>query len=593
MPAALLALVLLVFASAAIAHITLASWKSTLRVDADTEASNVLGSAINIVDALATGRHDSGQIRTPEDACVALHNHAPSDCSAPPTDWTAWMTLPGNPDPCGTRVLEGCWRARFTTTPITVDLEGQIQQSLTAWNVELQAAARCDLLPTASRPAEEACEVTTDPTDPAVLTYEPVPLPLYASIVGNPLLTQEMIDAADDAGVVFGLHAPAADTPVTLIGTYGGLFINRSGGLDLCGSLLARGQECSEEPLEVVTLEDVNVGDGACDLRTRRCCHGSAGRGGQRQRPGLRHERKRSSGLMPATASSPLSTRTIVRPSQPDYSAFWWTYINYPARNDGLLGSAVDRWISANWMGTPLPGDPGTAQGRQRLRDELDAVAVAEGGIDLSALNAADVSLDVSYIKATTLDDYPRRHDRPVVVSPSDGSSIRITGNIPAPPDKPLLIVSGCHIIIDGPCIFGAVNPADPDSAPQACDGSALDQAVYDETLKRHAPVTLTNVIIVAAGGLWAADLEPVGGLECDYEAPTLTIRGSVITGHAGVTSRLHNCDGDDEATDKLGREQPVAGYDRTGRLPDDTTAWASADLPWWPGREDGTWRRR
>ena len=285
-----------------------------------------------------------------------------------------------------------------------------------------------------------------------------------------------------------------------------------------------------------------------------------------------------------------------LRPSQPDYSAFWWTYINYPARNDGLLGSAVDRWISANWMGTPLPGDPGTAQGRQRLRDELDAVAVAEDGIDLSALNAADVSLDVSYI---TLDDYylSRPEDaRPVVVSPPfDGSSIRITRDIQAPPDKPLLIVSGCHIIIDGPCVYdtedtGVVTLADSDSE-QPCTDPDPANAVPDT--KQRTDITLDNVIIVAAGGLWAADLEPVGGLECDYEAPTLTIRGSVITGHAGVTSRLHNCDGDDEATDKLGREQPVAGYDRTGRLPDDTTAWASADLPWWPGREDGTWRRR
>ena len=75
--------------------------------------------------------------------------------------------------------------------------------------------------------------------------------------------------------------------------------------------------------------------------------------------------------------------------------------------------------------------------------------------------------------------------------------------------------------------------------------------------------------------------------------APTLTIVGSVITGHAGATARLQDCDGDDEATDDLGREQIVAGYDRLSDLPDDTTAWASADLPWWPGREDGTWRRR
>ena len=283
------------------------------------------------------------------------------------------------------------------------------------------------------------------------------------------MLTADMIDAAEDAGVVFGANRPADDpnTPedelaVILRGEYGGVFINNSGGVASCDPADLN-NPCAQSGDERITLEGVDVADGACDSDPAVLSWvGGPGRAAAEARAEARAQAQQWADARDRFVAALNADNR--RPSQPDYSAFWWTFIN--DRNVGLLGSAVDRWISDNWLGTPLPGDPGTAQGRQQLRDELDAVAVAEGGIDLSALNAADVSLDVSYIKATTLDDYPRRHDRPVVVSPSDGSSIRITGDIQAPPDKPLLIVSGCHIIIDGPCVFGAVNPADPGQCP-------------------------------------------------------------------------------------------------------------------------------
>ena len=179
-------MVLLMFGTAAVAALMAASWRSTLRVDADTEAANVLASSVNIVDALATGVDSTGASRTPERACKALHTdytdpNNPIEPPSCPTGWTAWMSLPGR-DGCDSNVLEGCWQAKFSTTIITVDLVGQQQQTLTGWTVAVQAAARCDQIPDTSRPAEEACETVTDP---AALNFQPVPLPLYAAIAGG------------------------------------------------------------------------------------------------------------------------------------------------------------------------------------------------------------------------------------------------------------------------------------------------------------------------------------------------------------------------------------------------------------------------
>ena len=149
-----------------------------------------------------------------------------------------------------------------------------------------------------------------------------------------------------------------------------------------------------------------------------------------------------------------------------------------------------------------------------------------------------------------------------------------------------LLIVSGCHIVIDGPCVFEALIAGDPESAPQNCDGRVLNLTDYDPNLKRRVPVSLTNVLIVAAGGLWAPELQPVVGTECSYAAPELIIQGSVITGHAGATSRLWDCDSDSVP------EMIAAGYDRSSDLPD-PEAWATADIAWWPERQHGVWRRQ
>lgn len=119
--------------------------------------------------------------------------------------------------------------------------------------------------------------------------------------------------------------------------------------------------------------------------------------------------------------------------------------------------------------------------------------------------------------------------------------------------------------------------------------------AVYDLNLGQRVPVTLTNVLIVAAGGVWAEGLAQPSPVPCPdplipgsgYQAPGLTIEGSVITGHAGATSLLYDCD------TVPGTEAIVAGYERFSRLPSDEEQWATADIERRPGRDQGAWRRR
>ena len=201
--------------------------------------------------------------------------------------------------------------------------------------------------------------------------------------------------------------------------------------------------------------------------------------------------------------------------------------------------------------------------------------------------------------------DMPPDGDPQMVVATGN---IRITGNINGDdPDTPeleaLLIVSGCHIIIDGPCVVDDVTNAVV--VPSTCDPTAVTNPDHDPATIRRDNIALTNVVLVAAGGVWAADLTTLGGADpCETPGdtthlttaspgpglPTLSVTGSVITGHAGATSRLSDID-------CLGGGPPerkvVAGYERTSSLPTDTEAWATASVSWWPGREDGTWRRR
>ena len=506
MPLVLLLMVLVVFAGAAVTAVAVASWRSTLRVDADTEAANVLASAENIVTALATGDG-----RDPESACLLVHGLSPGDpCPTGAADWTDWMPLlpgvPGQPggDGCVRSVLEGCWQARFARTTETVQVTGRTAPlTLPVWTIIIRAAARCDALPVDLAHAKEVCVTVTDET---VLTAETAGLPTYPTLLYS------------------GLLWPAAEAP------------------DIT--------DCAADPTTATVW---------CAIP-------------ERSRP-------------PADTQAQVSATAVV-----DEGIFI---------NDDPTFSCdpTDDYC------TIVPGaDPDQIRTQARtVAQSLPTKALADGAC------IANPATEPAVIEWTTWGPPPRPPGVPVRRTPTalpadippagdpqmvvSTGNVTITDNIAAPDNAPLLIVSGCHIIIDGPCTFGALDPADPDSAPQACDGSALDPAIYDLNLGQRVPVTLTNVLIVAAGGVWAADLQPVG---CAYDstAPALTIVGSVITGHAGATSLLTDLQDCDPAMPP-GTKVIVGGYERLSSLPADTEAWATASVAWWPGRQQGIWRRR
>ena len=108
----------------------------------------------------------------------------------------------------------------------------------------------------------------------------------------------------------------------------------------------------------------------------------------------------------------------------------------------------------------------------------------------------------------------------------------------------------------------------------------------------------LTNVAIIAAGGLWSSDLNPPVNYVTAYNngtlnLPRLRITGSVVTGWAGqVTLTGH----------VAGAEIGIAGFvpcffDTAGNATcEDRTVpagWAAAETQFWPGREYGSWRQR
>ena len=146
--------------------------------------------------------------------------------------------------------------------------------------------------------------------------------------------------------------------------------------------------------------------------------------------------------------------------------------------------------------------------------------------------------------------------------------SVYIHQDIDLPPaGGVVLIISGCHVFVVPP---------------------------LDGTATRY----LTNVAIIAGGGLWSSDLNPPVNYVSAYRSgaldlPRLEIKGSVVTGWAGqVTLTGHDA----------GAEIGIAGFvpclfDTFGLATcEDRTVpagWAAAETQFWPGREYGSWRQR
>ncbi|MXY09262.1 MAG: hypothetical protein F4Z00_12450 [Acidimicrobiaceae bacterium] len=579
---AVIALVLLVFASAAIAHITMASWRSTLRVDADTEAANVLGSAINVVDAVVV-RYG------PQQASTRIE--------------TGWHSLPGR-DGCESQVLEGCWTAEFTEGTEQVVVPGRdTPVVLPVWRATIAAAARCDRMPTSVADAKEVCEaVTSDATGtqrPAVLVYETSgSLPVLPTLWHSGRLWPE----SEDATTADCLTAPE-DTPMWCaipqqsrppavayadpsnwlrVGADhiagAGLFVNTEGRalvLDTC----PEGDCEAANPGEYRTLarahgtEDLALPEGACTA---------------------------------------------------DPAVWEWAKIGHNAATEArnTWDSELARFVAAlggDWsvpnVRTEWANTVFVALLDDVADDDIQAVVTPTPTTDDAERAAAEALAQLTGVRAPrdpgTLLEADETSDLTLSAAPNGGmavakGSIRITGNIDGDdPNTPelevLLIVSGCHIIIDGPCDYD-IDPT-PERQPSPSQPCVDPEPVNAEQDSRERVVMiLNNVVIVAAGGIWATDLALPSPPPCPmtdnpdttdidetdpgYRAPDLSIVGSVITGHAGVTGRLYGCDGG--APDRI-----VAGYARTSSLPPDTSRWVEANIAWWPGREDGVWRRR
>ena len=504
---AIVGLFLFAMAGTAIALVIAAHTRALLNRDADAEAANALASAENVIDALVA--NDS-----PEGACEELHFNYPADplnpptgCPLGPTDWTGWMSLPGR-NGCESNILEGCWRAKFTTGIQEVQVPGRdTTVSLPVWTITVEAAARCDGLPDQNNPAAQVCETATDE---AVLTYETNPLPVYPTLLYS------------------GRFWPDSENATTA--------------------------DCAIRP-EMTPVW--------CDI------------------PPL------ASASLPADAQVSISTQVAAE----------GFFVN------DLPGFTC---TTAYCEIAPLPN---VAPESARTLRGLPLANLADGACssDPAVVKWAQPSLIAAIQTATLPADMPTDMPGMIVATGEVTITDSINGDDSNTPElETLLIVSGCHIVI-GECVMdhfaydpllGTFVPTETEAdsglyaelgqcdEPDPADYLTVGDPVPDSMRLASTNITLDNVIIVAAGGVWAPELQPVVGTECSYAAPELIIQGSVITGHAGATSRLWDCDGDSVP------EMIAAGYDRSSELPG-PEAWATADIAWWPERQHGVWRRQ
>ena len=131
----------------------------------------------------------------------------PAPGSAP-----VWQSLPDR-DGCAGTVLEGCWTAAFTTGVERVTVPGReatrTPVELPVWTVTVAAAARCDQnrMPTSVADAREICEAVTSDT---VLTYEiAAPPPVYPTLLHSGRLWPDEPDVPPVTACDDGATPPA------------------------------------------------------------------------------------------------------------------------------------------------------------------------------------------------------------------------------------------------------------------------------------------------------------------------------------------------------------------------------------------------
>ena len=242
---------------------------------------------------------------------------------------------------------------------------------------------------------------------------------------------------------------------------------------------------------------------------------------------------------------------------------------------DVTAGAAVDAGTGAlelhNIIGEPLSVDVLKGGACEASQPGVVGWAVESLPSTLPAGNRMGVQVVYGDIGS---DDEPQLlgHDdlHTILAAPDAPRAIIATGSVYIHQDIAgdlttggvVLIISGCHVFV--------VPPAGTDTR------------------------TLTNVAVIAAGGLWASELNPPPNYVTNPpNLPRLKIEGSVVTGWAGqVTLTGH----------AAGAEIGIAGFvpcffDTAGiACEEDRTVppgWAAAVTQFWPGREYGSWRQR
>ena len=147
-----------------------------------------------------------------------------------------------------------------------------------------------------------------------------------------------------------------------------------------------------------------------------------------------------------------------------------------------------------------------------------------------------------------TLTDDPAVGSQPVAVVAAGSVTVQyVTNGRSLNNDAPVVsIISGCH--------------------------------VYLEPLPGGPNGKINNIAVIAAGGLWSAELQPV--ISCVSNVANVEIQGVVVLGQPPYL--FNECL--DTATSALVK---ASGVNRRSSLPNN---WADRDTAYWPGRIGSGW---
>ena len=551
---AVLAMALLAAASVTVVVTVTADARASASRDAANDAAAAAASAEHLISELV---RTIGPLKTAAllGATTKYLPTATSDMS------THWRTPPG----AASCADDACWAAVFecaVTAPTLIGLDAEAATAGTRcgdatgvqvpiWTITVVGAARCDshqqqdgvaaILETAHRECRKVSR-------PAQLTYEPVSLPLYTAILSDTQITPDQGDVLYD--VLKTQLGDQWDRSVSLVGgtqaanvslqvEQTGIFLNTNAAASLC-----EGPYTSR----AASTDQIGTQTGVLD------CTGL--------------------GPLVATANTRIGAVELLNHNGVALTA---TMIKGDACSGQQDPTHADYPDVVAWA---IPGDADNPWPASRRDNRLNLFYVAEPdpsrhqavpdveAVDIRAVVGVGVGVGVGVWDAPVTVVTPHS-----VLIPSDG--------IPLGDDKDrvVTVISGCHIFIQPP-----------------------EKGEASTTAGDH-PVALEGVLLVAAGGVWSAYLDPplITGGVCNVRSghgetlAGLSISGAVITGWAGQTSMTNVC-----PVLSVQVEVPIVGFECPSTTSGPSTCarelpkrWASHETAYWPGRANGYWRQR